>query len=82
MWVAQSEDQEITSLSVHPTRRHLCLAGTSWGTAVLWDLRFTRGPLMYTLPDGAAGDVAQLTSEVRHINTSAPHFSFMGLGEG
>lgn len=43
--------RQITCLDVHPSRPNLCASGSSQGTVSVWDLRFTRAPVSFALPE-------------------------------
>ncbi|GAB2218229.1 hypothetical protein Droror1_Dr00001448 [Drosera rotundifolia] len=49
-WPHKSSSGIVHSIDIHPSRKHICLAGGSSGTIFAWDLRWQKQPIILSGP--------------------------------
>ncbi|KAJ0984254.1 hypothetical protein J5N97_002610 [Dioscorea zingiberensis] len=60
-WARGNTVGMVHSIDIHPSRKHICVAGASSGTVFAWDLRWQHRPLL--LSGVSTGDTVQPASE-------------------
>ncbi|KAI3893196.1 hypothetical protein MKX03_007028 [Papaver bracteatum] len=56
-WAHRSKSGTVHSIDIHPSRKHVCVAGGSSGTIFAWDLRWQQQPILLSGVDAQVGGV-------------------------